>query len=157
MSRSHVERLEQPDGVVGHVVYRVRPPRPACQDGERRGRSQLRKVAGQPRIAVVEANDEIALIGERLAQLVRPGDHLRSEAHDEKERRIRGIAECLKGNLNPICRHRGRLAEHGRQPTGDIEDEMADGPEKVSTDLGAPPRRRSPQPATSNARPPRTA
>jgi hypothetical protein len=46
-------------------------------------------------VAVVEADDVKAALGELLAELLVPGDHLGGQAHHEDDRRVGWVAERL--------------------------------------------------------------
>src|SRR5699024_3214502 len=54
----------------------------------------------QARVTVVEADDEMAGVSERLAHLLVITEHLRAEAHDEQDRWIRRITEGLIGQID---------------------------------------------------------
>jgi hypothetical protein len=58
----------------------------------------------QPGVAVVEAHDPEAPVGEHLAHLAVPGDHLRTQAHDQQQGGIVGAAERLvaEGDLPEV-------------------------------------------------------
>ncbi len=57
---------------------------------------------GSAHVTVVEPDDEKTASGEVLAELVRPGDHLRPQAHDEHDRRCAGVTEALIRQLDAI-------------------------------------------------------
>src|SRR5829696_6119334 len=46
-------------------------------------------------VAVVEADDIEAALGELVAEVLVPGDHLRRQSHDQHDRRVVGIAQGL--------------------------------------------------------------
>jgi hypothetical protein len=94
------QRVQQADGVVGQVGERVgdRGGVPA-EHGEDVGGPGGVQVRGEPDVAVVEPDDEVAAGGEPGAEVVRPADHLRGEAHDQEHRRIAGVPEGLVGEV----------------------------------------------------------
>ena len=55
-------------------------------------------------VAVVEADDAVAAVGEEAAEALVPGDHLRRQAHHEEERRAVGLAHLLVAELDPVGR-----------------------------------------------------
>jgi hypothetical protein len=73
------------------------------------GRLVLVEHARAARVAVVEADYEVAGRSERLAELDRPEDHLRTEAHDQQHGRVLGIAERLVGELDLAPLYGGEL------------------------------------------------
>ena len=68
------------------------------------GRVELGRVAD---VAVVEADDAEAALGQQRAELLVPGDHLRRQAHHQQQRLAVGVAHLLVGELDPVG---------GRQP-----------------------------------------
>ncbi len=59
----------------------------------------------RPDVAVVEAHDVVAAGGQVLAELVRPGEHLRAQPHDQQQRRLPQLAEGLVRDLDAVRRH----------------------------------------------------
>jgi hypothetical protein len=94
------EMVEQPGDVTGHVLERVaRSVLVAAQqlpDGRDGVLVQPRRASD---VAVVEPHDEEAARGQPLAERVAPRDHLRAQAHDQDERRIRAVTERLVAQL----------------------------------------------------------
>ncbi len=103
------ERIEQPGRIAGHVGERVRAGRDLARE---RTRHRAGRSVGEDRrasrIAVVEADDAEALSGDQLAELVRPQDHLRAEAHDHEQRRIARLARTAASTAR--ARPPGRTA-----------------------------------------------
>ena len=91
------ELAEQAGGVLRHVRERVllRPGSRRAQHllGDRR-RAEV-EVGGAADVAVVEADDVEATLGELCAEVLVPGDHLRRQAHDQQDRGVVGVAEGL--------------------------------------------------------------
>ena len=95
------ELVQQARAVLGHVPQRVvrRSPRAAQELGDRRrGTLHVRRAS---RVAVVEAHDVEAAIGERLAKVLVPAEHLRAEAHDQQRWLRRRLAERLEAERDP--------------------------------------------------------
>ncbi len=61
-------------------------------------------MAGTADVAVVEADDAEAAVGEQAAETVEPGDHLRRQAHHEDQRLAVGLADLLITELDPVRR-----------------------------------------------------
>ena len=89
------EHVEQADGVTRHVTEVVLARMvAAAQNCERLGRRKVH-VGGPADVAVVEAGDAIAASGQRGGEVRRPrAVQLLSQAGDEHDRRIVGIADC---------------------------------------------------------------
>ena len=118
------EVVEQRRGVVGHVLQRV--GRRAGHSEERAGhpRQQRRpgvvfgQLAGQPDVAVVEADHPQTLVDHLLAELRAPEDHLRTQAHDQQHGRISRIAHVLVVDVD-LARGCGAGA-HLRHASGSV-------------------------------------
>ncbi len=54
-------------------------------------------------VAIVEAHHEKTALGELLAEVLLPGDHLGAEAHDQQRRRIGGVAVGLVAEGDPAA------------------------------------------------------
>jgi hypothetical protein len=69
-------------------------------------------------VPVVEPDDEKTAPGQAFAQLVRPGDHLRRQAHDEHDRRRARVTERLIRQLDTVrgdpAQRAGSDIFHGR-------------------------------------------
>ena len=63
------------------------------------------EVAGAADVAVVEADDAEAALGEQAAEALVPGDHLRRQPHHQDQRLAVGLAHLLVTELDPV---RGR-------------------------------------------------
>jgi hypothetical protein len=86
----------------GHVADRVRR-RPAPHENVSQARRrQIPQVGRSAHIPVVEPDDEKTAPGQTCAQLVRPGDHLRRQAHDQHDRRRARVPERLIRQLDVI-------------------------------------------------------
>ena len=111
MRRCEVQLRQEAGGVLGHVAERVagRPLAPAKQL-EERGRAS-RDVRGLADVAVVEADDVEAPAGQLAAEVVRPRDHLRGQAHHQEGGRVGGIAERLVAELD-LGAHPAELLRH---------------------------------------------
>ncbi len=53
-------------------------------------------------VAVVEADDAEAALGQHPAELLVPGDHLRRQAHHQQQRLPVGVAHLLVAELDPV-------------------------------------------------------
>ena len=82
------ERVEQADGVGGHVGQRVARP--------------LGEVRAEPDVAVVEADHLEVAIDERLAELVVVSDALRAQSVDHEQHRVVGVAEAVVVDVDPV-------------------------------------------------------
>jgi hypothetical protein len=99
---SQPKAVEEPGHVRGHVADRVRRrPAPYEDVGQARGR-EVPQVGRFADVPVVEPDDEQAAPGQALAQLVRPGDHLGRQAHDQHDRRRARVAERLIRQLDAV-------------------------------------------------------
>jgi hypothetical protein len=106
------EVVAQAPRVGGHVEQGVRRLDGVAlqQPDDRAGRVDVGVDLGrEPDVAVVEAHDEEAPVGEALAELGVPPDQLGAETSHEDERRVLGLAEGLVLELDAV----GRCA-HGR-------------------------------------------
>src|SRR5918992_1130650 len=102
MGRLDAEVVEQPEGVVGHVVEQVRRLDLEARQGAREVRHRRVYPCGAAGVAVVEADDVKAPLREQLAQLAIPVDELRAQPHHEQQRRVRGVADRLVHDLDPV-------------------------------------------------------
>ena len=113
-----VEVVEQRDGVVSHVVERVRgvgqSPRGDAEHHLPAGGDRRVDLRRETDIAVVEADHPEAALHEALDELQRPCDELPAETHDEQEGFGVGVAVDLV--LEGDAVHVGR--SHASQPTG---------------------------------------
>ncbi len=94
------QRIEDPGGVLRHVVQRVR--RVDRQAHQRAHHRDLRAVparaaraTGAAGIAVVEADDAQAVLDEALDELVGPRGGRHRKSHDQQHRRSGRVAEFL--------------------------------------------------------------
>jgi hypothetical protein len=86
-------QLERVGRHVGEAVLTLgHPPQPQLSG---RRDTLVVEVGRAPDVAVVEADDVKAALGELLAELLVPPDHLGREAHDQEQRRVRAVAELL--------------------------------------------------------------
>jgi hypothetical protein len=91
-----VQRVEEPDGVVGHVVQRVgHVADPAGGQLERPGWRDGVEARRAPDVPVVEPDHEEAAVGQAGAELLVPGDHLRPQPHHEQDGLIGRVPEGL--------------------------------------------------------------
>ncbi len=113
--RTELERVDQADGVVGHVLERVgivgKPP----GDDLRQGRRPAFDVRREADVAVVEPDHVKAARSELLAEIVPPGDHLRAESHDQQCGGIGGVAEALVTKGDPAAYVSELFAGHLRE------------------------------------------
>ena len=79
------------------------------------GRPVAGEVRRTPDVAVVVADGEVPLGGDELAELRRPAEQLRPEAHDEQYGRIARISERLVAELDGADRGHG-LRHHQTVP-----------------------------------------
>ena len=96
------EVVEQPDGVDGEVVDRVRRPAAAERGADDVALgdpvlAQLRRATGIP---VVVPDDEETTIGQHLAERRIPPVHGAAETHDQQDRRVVGLAERLVAEVD---------------------------------------------------------
>ena len=103
--------------IAGHVDERAWRPGHGATD---RGLAQPQRqcwaadvgaieFGGQSDVAVVEADNAIAGIGDLLAESLAPIDHLRAQSHDQQDRRCIDVAELVVTNLE-VARRRGATA-----------------------------------------------
>ena len=93
MGSAHAEVIEQADAVRGHLGQRVRHLGQRCarDDGRHRGHAvaahavELRRQAA---VAVVEADDVVAVVGGEPAEPVLPAGHLRGEPRNQQQRGV---------------------------------------------------------------------
>lgn len=102
-----VQCIEQTHRIGGHVVQPIRhargEPQPATQGSPRQRRhAQMVQLAGQPHIAIVEADHVITGGRQTAAQRLGPQHHLAAQPHDQQHRRIAAITEALVFELNLI-------------------------------------------------------
>ena len=71
---------------------------------------RTRQVGRFAHVPVVEPDDEQAGPGQTRAQLIRPGDHLRRQAHDQHDRRRARLTERLIRQLDAVGGHPARRA-----------------------------------------------
>jgi hypothetical protein len=99
------ECLQQADRVVGQIGEPVGDRgRVAAEYGHDVGGPRGVQVRGEPDVAVVEPDDEVAAFGGSGAEVVRPPDHLRGQAHDDEHRRVAGVPEGLVGEVDEAGR-----------------------------------------------------
>src|SRR6202034_1496591 len=67
----------------------------SAHQGDQVRRTGLLELLAQTHVAVVVADDREAVVGQLRAEGVGPGDELRSEAHDQEERRIGEVPDDL--------------------------------------------------------------
>ena len=110
------EPVEQPGGVGGHVGEQVgRVVELAGVGGPQRRRARRVEPGRAAAVAVVEANHVQALGCEQLAEAVGPGEHLRTEAHDQEQWRVAAVAKRLVAELDlPIDGDEGLLGPEPR-------------------------------------------
>jgi hypothetical protein len=93
--------VEQPEGVVGHVIERVVGiSRDSHHGPEHLGLPPAPDQGGAPHVAVVETHHAEPALDEQAAELLVPGDHLRPEPHHEQERWVLRVAERLVADLD---------------------------------------------------------
>src|SRR4051794_29035611 len=106
MSALYAERVQQTDHIGRHITQTVGRldglPRQCIFQELRQRRRRPVDLRGFTDIAIVEANNEKAALCERGAESVIPEDHVRPEAHDQKERQRVEIAERVVAKLDPI-------------------------------------------------------
>src|SRR5438105_4960037 len=103
------ERVEEPGVVVGHVVERVaRRARVAADRRHHVRRWATLDLRRQADVAIVEADHEVAALGEHAAEALVPVQHLGAEPHDQKERRVAAIAEGLVEDLDSVRAREGQ-------------------------------------------------
>ncbi len=93
-----LEPIHQAQRVVRHVIQRVGRAHRQLEGGRDRGAHQawlagVRDLARQAHVAVVVANDVMTGIRQCLAEFLRPQQQLRTETHDQQDRRMRGVTE----------------------------------------------------------------
>ena len=102
------EVVQQAEGVVGHVVERVRRPgRAAAADEglhEHPPGDPARGPRGAAGVAVVVADHEEPAVGQRLAELRAPPGHRAAEPHHQQQRLAGGVAERLVAELEAVGR-----------------------------------------------------
>ncbi len=86
------QRVEEADGIGGHVVEAIRRLRIAGQCGPHIRWACDIQVRGEARIAIVESDDMECPAGELGAEVVVPRDQLGTEARDEQDGRVNRIA-----------------------------------------------------------------
>ena len=117
------QAIDEPDHIVGHVADRVRRrPAPHHDVGKAR-RREVPQVGRFTYVPVVEPDDEKTAPGQGLAQLVRPGDHLRRQAHDQHDRLRARVTErlvrqldAIRGEPGPACEQRHHPWAQSRMP-----------------------------------------
>jgi hypothetical protein len=92
------EPVHQADGVAGHVRQGIGRAYRQAQRGGGHGQQQVaallpRDTAGQPGVAVVEADHAVAARHQRLAEAVGPVRELHAEAHDQHDGRPGRVAQ----------------------------------------------------------------
>ncbi len=103
MGRVDPEVVHQAEGVSGHVAQQVRGAAAAAKDHVKFAGDAGRLDPGRATdVAVVEADDAEAALGEHRAELFVPGDHLRRQTHDQEQRLAVGIAHLLVAELDPV-------------------------------------------------------
>ena len=93
-----VQVIEQLGGVSGHVRERVGHCwdgllEECCLDDLVHVDAHAVQLGGEPAVAIVEADDEVALVDEQLAELWFPRHHLGGVAHDEEQCRVARVTE----------------------------------------------------------------
>ncbi len=53
-------------------------------------------------VAIVEADDPEAPLGQHHAELLVPSEHLRPQPHHQQQRLAAGVADLLVGDLDPV-------------------------------------------------------
>ena len=111
-----LQMVEQGLGVVGEIDQRVRHRAPAAHRVARHPpvHRAFRAVAlhfrRQADVAVIEADHPISAFDQLLAEAVRPHRQLGADAHDQQDRRSRGVAEVLVEKLDfPAGRRPARV------------------------------------------------
>jgi hypothetical protein len=64
--------------------------------------AEVVEVGGAAEVAVVEADDAEAAVGEQTAEAVEPGDHLSRQAHHEDQWLPVRLAHLLVTELDPV-------------------------------------------------------
>ncbi len=119
------ELADQARGVLGHVGERVLlGADPAAEHLAHRRRPEV-EVGRAADVAVVEADDVEAAVGELLAELLVPGDHLGRQAHHQHHRGVGGVAEGLVAEGDPAPDVAELLAHPLRMP---LTDAISGGP-----------------------------
>ncbi len=67
-------------------------------------------------VAVVEADDAEAALGQHGAELLLPAEHLHRQAHDQDQRLAVGIADLLVGDLDAVGRCQPLVGEDSAHP-----------------------------------------
>jgi hypothetical protein len=98
MGSLDIEFVKQADDIVGHVMQRIWDYRPdggqitvrSRRDDGSEVHGMVVELGRQAAVAVVESDDEPALVDEESAEPVVPGQQLGAEAGDQHDRRIVG-------------------------------------------------------------------
>ena len=64
-------------------------------------------------VAVVEADDAEAALGQQRAELLVPGEHLRRQSHHQQQRLAVGVAHLLVGDLDAVGGRQALFAQLG--------------------------------------------
>jgi hypothetical protein len=112
VSRLDPEMIHQADGVIGHVAEVVGRGATVA-DGHRQHIRHPRRLdpARAADVAVVEADDAEAALGQRRAELLGPGDHLGRQAHHQQQRLAVRVAHLLVAELDPVDRREKFVTE----------------------------------------------
>ena len=101
MAPTDSEASEEGGGVVGHVLNEV--------DGRGRVAGQERAEVGQTfelgresAVTVVETDDEEAAVAQPVDELLRPGDQLRPQPHDQEDGRVGWIPLREVFDVDPV-------------------------------------------------------
>jgi hypothetical protein len=106
------EVVHQADRVGGHVAEQVGGAAAAAEHHVDPGRHPSRLDLGRAAdVAVVEADDAEAALGQGRAEFLVPGQHLRGQAHHQQQRLAGGVAHLLLGELDPVRRGELFVAE----------------------------------------------
>jgi hypothetical protein len=113
MHLTQPQAIEKPGHVRGHVADRVRRRPAPHHDVSQARRREVPQVGRFAHIPVVEPDDEMTAPGQAFAQRVRPGDHLRRQAHDQHHRRGAPVTERLIRQFDAVRGHPAQRARSG--------------------------------------------
>ena len=101
VSLFNTQLIEQRNPVHRHVIQSVRYLNCSVSHEFHREFFEIRntmiiKVGGQSHIAIIIAYDEVTSVGELLAKVFIPGNHLAAQAHDQQQWFSLGFTESVK-------------------------------------------------------------
>jgi hypothetical protein len=141
-ARAMPSSAEERGGIVRHVLNPVGRRGEVGAGEEGRDVGQSFELGGQPAVAVVERITKKPRWTESVDEALRPGRELGAQAHDEEQRRIRGITLGDVLDLDPV----DVGLRHGRLPSARLLAEFLPGgrTQRVIPSAGQPsrPRRR---------------